>query len=93
MYLQSLYVILSRPKHHNDNKKEYPYIVIGGLMVVLYAFAFSSDALYGQLMWIEHRDFPGGPVAYFIANSSIWDQDLGTTAAMVTNWLGDGLLV
>ncbi|PAV21721.1 hypothetical protein PNOK_0167800 [Pyrrhoderma noxium] len=62
-------------------------------MVVIYAFAFSSDALYGQLMWIEHRDFPGGPVAYFIANSSIWDQDLGTTAAMVTNWLGDGLLL
>lgn len=62
-------------------------------MAFIYAWAFASDALYGQLMWIEHPNFPGGPVAYFFENTNIWIQVFGTLACMIADWLGEGLLV
>ena len=52
-----------------------------------------TNAVFMEFMWIEHRDFPGGPLAYLAKNSSIWWQTLGTAANQVTNFVGDGLLV
>lgn len=62
-------------------------------MVFVYAWAFAADALYGQLTWIEHPNWPGGPVAYFETNTNIWIEVFGTFASMVADWLGEGLLV
>jgi hypothetical protein len=45
------------------------------------------------MMWIEHRDIEGGPVAYFTINIAAWYNTLGTAADVAANILGDGLMV
>lgn len=74
-------------------KPIFPYIIVGGLMAFIYAWAFAANAVYGQMMWIEHPNFPGGPVAYFEENTNVWIQVAGTFACMLADWLGEALLV
>ena len=69
------------------------YMIIGGLSLALTTVVVWTDVVFMEFMWIEHRDFEGGPLAYLTANSSIWWQTFGTAANQVTNFLGDGLLV
>jgi len=47
----------------------------------------------GQLMWIQHRDDPGGPYAYFVASANSWFETLGTATDIVANIMSDALLV
>lgn len=69
------------------------YVIYGIAMLVLTTFAMAANMLLGQLMWIEHRDFPGGPFAYYVANSTLWINILGTTASIVGNYMNDALLL
>lgn len=89
MYAQSLYLLFRTPP--GARRTRFIYIVVGAIMMVLSTIAFVCDIVFGDFTWIEHRDFPGGPYAYLInVNSAqIWD----TACVMVTNSLGDGLLV
>jgi hypothetical protein len=53
----------------------------------------SANQIMGQFMWIEHRNFPGGPFEYYVENSTLWINILGTTACIVGNYLNDALLL
>lgn len=52
-----------------------------------------ANSLLGQEMWIEHRNYPGGPVAYWTDNGAVWYNVLGSAADMFGNFMGDALLV
>ena len=69
------------------------YIVYGFAMVILTTFEMNANHLMGELMWIEHRNAPGGPFVYYSENSTLWFNILGTTSCMVGNYLNDALLV
>jgi len=56
-------------------------------------WAMLANALLGQEMWVEHRDFPGGPSAYFAANSSVWYNVVGSAADAFADFMGDALLL
>lgn len=71
----------------------YIYVWYSLAMVVLLAFALMANLLLGQFMWIEHRNFPGGPVAYFNDESTIWFNVLGSAADVVADYLSNALLV
>jgi len=91
MFCQSTYFQLKGPRQ--DRKGDRFYIAYGAIILVLITFATSANAVYGQLMWIEHRDYPGGPAAYFMENASIWVQTLGSAADVTGNVMGDALLL
>lgn len=44
-------------------------------------------------MWINHRDIPGGPAAFFGENVTAWYNTFGTSAAAASIFMGDALLV
>ncbi|KAF9479329.1 hypothetical protein BDN70DRAFT_906328 [Pholiota conissans] len=69
------------------------YVIIGASSVSLTAVVVFTDVVFMEFMWIDHRDFDGGPLGYLMANSSIWWQTFGTAANQVTNFIGDGLLL
>ncbi|KAF8806974.1 hypothetical protein BYT27DRAFT_7338921 [Phlegmacium glaucopus] len=69
------------------------YVIYGFVMLVLTTIALSANMFMGQYMWIEHRDFPGGPFSYYVANSTLWINILGTAACIVGNYMNDALLV
>lgn len=62
------------------------------LMTICMTVAIAATAFAGQAMWIDHRDFPGGPFAYHRSTSSNWFNALGTACVMFANFMGDGLL-
>ena len=47
----------------------------------------------GIMMFIDNRDFPGGPMAYFITEYSNPVETVGSTAYVLANLLADGVLV
>lgn len=91
MFCQSAYYQLKDARHSPRSNRF--YIAYGAVLLILITFATSANAVFGQLMWIEHRDYPGGPAAYFNDNASIWVQTLGSAADVTGNIMGDGLLV
>jgi len=62
-------------------------------MVILMAFALAANALMGQLMWIEHRNDPGGPMQYYTEKSTVWFNVLGSVTDIFADFMSNALLV
>jgi hypothetical protein len=90
-FLASVYCISDRPSEYR--KGQTFYVVYGGILLALTAIAVATDALWGQYMWIDRRNYPGGPLGYFAASEGSWFNVLGLAAGAATNIVGDGLLV
>ncbi|KAJ7693634.1 hypothetical protein B0H17DRAFT_1199753 [Mycena rosella] len=91
MFFLSNYFLLYTSS--DARKESFFYIFYGSTMLILWTIASSCNALFGQLMWVEHRDVLGGPAAYFGDNLSTWYNTLGTAAGICMNFLADGLLL
>jgi hypothetical protein len=78
---------------HQYRKSQKFYIVYGGVLLALATIEVASGSLWGEYMWIDHRNFPGGPLAFWVASSRTWYAVAGWTAGITANILGDGLLV
>ncbi|TFK86408.1 hypothetical protein K466DRAFT_600363 [Polyporus arcularius HHB13444] len=62
------------------------------VLLVLNTIYWSTQAYFGEMMWITHADYPGGADAYVSAYSSVWYQTWGTTASVMSNLMSDALL-
>ena len=88
----SVYLLASNPTHDKVGKRRNQFLIgYSVILLILMTFAFSTPVLMGQLMWIEHRDFPGGPLSYLLSHGSSLIVGLGTS--IVGNFMGDALLV
>jgi hypothetical protein len=94
-FFASVYCISDRTVTSDYRKGQTFYVVYGGILLALTAIVVATDALLGQYMWIDHRNYPGGPLGYFVASQSedAWFNVLGLAAGAAGNILGDGLLV
>jgi len=84
--------LLRRSKSMSPRTKMF-YIVYGFTMLFLSIFDWIGNALPGQLMWIDHRDYPGGPLAYYSAESTSWFSVLSTATGVVQVFMNDALLL
>lgn len=55
--------------------------------------ATADEIRNGQLVWIDHRNDPGGPARYLVDHGLTWFSILGSAADVVANVMGDALLV
>ncbi len=62
-------------------------------MLILLTIAMVTNLVSLDFMWIAHRDFEGGPLAYLSLISSSWWLVFGTVADQITYFIADGLLV
>lgn len=69
------------------------YAIFSSVMVLMLTLYVSTQAVFGEKMWLEDANFPGGPDAFWASNASIWYMDLGTTAVVVLQLLTDALMV
>ncbi|KAE9394591.1 hypothetical protein BT96DRAFT_886487 [Gymnopus androsaceus JB14] len=86
----SIYLLLHSS---SDRRTKSFYVGYGIVMLLCMSFAMIANSLLGQEMWIEHRNYPGGPVAYWTDNGAVWYNVLGSAADMFGNFMGDALLV
>ncbi|KAF9077047.1 hypothetical protein BDP27DRAFT_1389251 [Rhodocollybia butyracea] len=91
LFAHSVFCLWSQP--HAQHQGRAFYVTYGAILLLLTTLAITTNALFGQEMWIEHRDSPGGPIGYFAANVSAWYNTLGSTAGILTNFMADGLLL
>lgn len=62
-------------------------------MIMLSTINIAANAIWGQEMWITHRNDPGG-VPHFIATQiTVWYQTLASTSVICCIFMGDALLV
>ena len=90
-FFASVYCISDRPTVYR--KGQTFYVVYGGILLALITIDVALGALGGQYMWIDHRNYPGGPLVYFLATKAAWFNVFGMAAGAAANILGDGLLV
>jgi hypothetical protein len=88
---QSVYFLMN--SQGTNYRQRMFYVGFGLALTVLITIAVGANAMYGQMMYVEHRDVPGGPVAFFATHSTDWYNTLGSAADITANFLGDALLV
>ncbi|KAJ4464868.1 hypothetical protein C8J55DRAFT_552851 [Lentinula edodes] len=91
-FAQAAHTILSQPPQSNHRGQTF-YVYYGAVLIMMVTIAVITDALWGEYMWIDHRDVSGGPLAYFEATTSMWMNVLGSAADATANIMGDGLLL
>jgi len=90
----SVYLIASNRTHDKVGKRRDQFLIgYSVILLILVTFAFFTNVLMGHLMWIEHRDFPGGPFYYYLSQGCSWVVVLGSSTDIAGNFMGDALLV
>jgi hypothetical protein len=79
----------SKPVQH----RQLFYICYEGLLLLLLTVSATSNVAFGELMWIEKRNNPGGPPVFLAANFAAWYNVFGSVADCASNILTDGLVV
>lgn len=90
IFFQSVYYLVYSTV---ERKVKFLYIAYGTVLFILVTISVVANGYFGQLVWLEHRDFPGGSGSYFLANVSLWLNTFGTAADAAADVLGDALLV
>lgn len=63
------------------------------LLFLMGTINMACNTKMNQLMFIDNRDFPGGPNAWFFTNYNSGINTAGNAAYIIANFLADGLLV
>lgn len=60
---------------------------------ILGTFGIAAEARFAELMFIDDRNYPGGPNAFNAAQYGDFINMFGTGAYVILNWFADGLVV
>ncbi|KAA1476441.1 hypothetical protein DENSPDRAFT_861195 [Dentipellis sp. KUC8613] len=91
VYLQTVYLMLRSPSL--TGKSLHIYLISGSIINIGMTIAVAANDAFAQLMWIEHRDFPGGPLGYLSAKSSLWVNTFSTAGGILAQIVADGILI
>lgn len=69
------------------------YISFSFIQLFLFTLLVATNGITEQFMWIDHRDFPGGPLAFFNSVGDSWYQVLNVSCGVVSLAMSDTLLV
>ncbi|KAI0646163.1 hypothetical protein C8Q79DRAFT_1000582 [Trametes meyenii] len=62
-------------------------------LLALNTVYWTTQAYFGQQMWVVHADYPGGMDAYLADNVAVWYQTWGSAAVSVSNLMADALML
>jgi len=91
LYFKTMRVLLS-PQVRRQ-KSDVFYAIFSTVMLFLITIWVSTQAVFGEEMWLVNAGYPGGFDAYWQANASVWYQDMGTTAVTILQLMTDGLMI
>ncbi|EMD31937.1 hypothetical protein CERSUDRAFT_162391 [Gelatoporia subvermispora B] len=90
LYFATVHAASSLPKRERSDAI---WVYYSTVLLVLLTIDISTNAVWGQQMWITFRDRPGGVPAFIATEQSVWYETLGTTSAIALICLGDALLI
>lgn len=68
------------------------FFLYSTLLFILVTIDMATNAVWGEIMWIDKRESPGVP-AFILEDLSVWYQVLGSTTVVAMVLMGDALLV
>ncbi|KAF8815711.1 hypothetical protein BYT27DRAFT_7079105 [Phlegmacium glaucopus] len=93
----TLYFLILRGLFQRGNKnspKSRRFCTIySTVMVLLSTINLSCNAVWGEEMWITHREDPGGVQGYINTQVSVWYETLASSAVITCVFMGDALLL
>jgi hypothetical protein len=90
-FFLTLYFLRTSSKLTVGNRRFYS--IFSFILVLLNTISYVGIALDGQMMWIVHRNDPGGPIAYYYASGNVWWLVFANASQSAANFLADLLLV
>ena len=69
------------------------YIWYSLIQLLLVTVQLCLNIVTGKLMWIDHRDTPGGPVGYYVSSNSNGLRICVISCVLLSMGMTDGLLV
>jgi hypothetical protein len=92
MYFLTLQGLL-RKNNHNSPKSRRFFAIYSTILLLLITVDVSVNAVWGELMWIEGRNGPGGVPGFIATQTAAWYQTMGSAAVVIMIFMGDALLV
>jgi hypothetical protein len=91
LYFKTMQLLLSgRGKR---KRSDLFYAFFSTIMLFLISVWLVTQVIFNERMWIEFRDYPGGPAQYWSDHISDWYIDFGSTAMIVLQLMTDALMV
>ncbi|KIJ16222.1 hypothetical protein PAXINDRAFT_11251 [Paxillus involutus ATCC 200175] len=91
LYFKTMQLLLS-----NSGKRKRSdlfYAFFSTIMLFLISVWLVTQVIFNERMWIEFRDYPGGPGQYWSDHISDWYIDFGSTAMIVLQLMTDALMI
>ncbi|OCH85074.1 hypothetical protein OBBRIDRAFT_785392 [Obba rivulosa] len=92
LYYMTVYSVFKMPRSERRKSDRF-FVIYSTALLILLTIDISTNAVWGQQMWITFRGRPGGVPAFIAREESVWYETLGTAASIVLIFLGDALLV
>ncbi|KAM5531445.1 hypothetical protein V8D89_014902 [Ganoderma adspersum] len=93
IYWMTMKVLLDKRKTCQCSGTDKFYAAFSTALLILITIYMSTEAVFGQEMWIVRSGDPGGSAAFLAKNVNIWYQTMGTTASVILIVLSDALLI
>jgi len=68
-------------------------VIYSTVMILLSTINVASNAVFGQEMWITHRNDLGGVPNFLATEVNVWYETLASTSVICCIFMGDGLLL
>src|SRR5579863_3255031 len=91
VFSAAVYCIFRRSPDYRNRQKF--YVIYGGILLALVTINVAVGGVWGQYMWIDHRNDPGGPLGFYAVTQGTWYNVFRFAANATGNVLADGLLV
>ncbi|KZV85732.1 hypothetical protein EXIGLDRAFT_841253 [Exidia glandulosa HHB12029] len=90
LFFLTLTLLWARPRTH---WKDYIWITYTAIVFIVSSLGNGGQFKFTQMIWIDNREYPGGPGAYFAEQSTAFESTLCNAAYIVNGWLQDALIL
>ncbi|EIN04130.1 hypothetical protein PUNSTDRAFT_76804 [Punctularia strigosozonata HHB-11173 SS5] len=91
LFFISLDLLMKQLKTHP--RRSYCMLAYIFMLFTLGSLGNAANIKFNEMVFVDNRDYPGGPNAYFIEQNGVWINVLSYGVYIVNTWLQDGLLL
>ncbi|KAF7328672.1 hypothetical protein MSAN_02468800 [Mycena sanguinolenta] len=88
LFFQCVPALCARKSGHRNRE----LLIFVFILFILGNLGNATTLIFAQKSFIDDRDYPGGPGAYFVEQSADWTVVVCNSVYIVNTWLQDGLL-
>ncbi|KZT04286.1 uncharacterized protein LAESUDRAFT_658015 [Laetiporus sulphureus 93-53] len=90
MYFTTMQALLTKSDARRSDRF---FTVYSTIMLLLLTIDVSTNAVWGEQMWITFRDEPGGVPEFIATQTAVWYETLSSTSVVALIFMSDALLI